>query len=87
MTQAEEDVQVVDCRGLACPEPVWRVRQAIEGMAPGDCLEVWATDPLAELDLGVFCQRTGHQLTRVETRDGVLVARIRVRTTPRPDAG
>jgi tRNA 2-thiouridine synthesizing protein A len=87
MTQAEEDVHVVDCRGLACPEPVWRLRQAIEARAPGDCMEVWATDPLAELDLGVFCRRTGHQLERAATRDGVLVARIRVRTAPRPGAG
>lgn len=87
MTQADEDVHVVDCRGLTCPEPVWRVRQAMATLAPGDCVEVWATDPLAELDLGVFCDRTGHALERADTRDGVLVARIRVRTAPRPGAG
>jgi len=79
-------VRVVDCRGLACPEPVWRARQAIANLLPGAELDVLATDPMAELDLAVFCQHTGHQMVHAETQDGVLQARIRVRRAPRPGA-
>jgi tRNA 2-thiouridine synthesizing protein A len=72
---------------MACPEPVWHTRRAIEGLAPGCELEVLATDPMAELDLAVFCQRTGHELVQARTRDGILRARIRVRKEPPPGAG
>lgn len=71
---------------MACPEPVWRTRQALEGLAAGKMVEVLATDPMAELDLAVFCQRTGHEMVQAETRDGLLRARIRVRPAPRPGA-
>jgi len=56
------------------------------GLAAGTELEVLATDPMAELDLVVFCQRTGHEMLRAETRDGLLRARIRVRPVQRPGA-
>lgn len=77
----------LDCSGLICPEPVIRARQAIAGMQPGQNLDVIATDPLAELDLTVFCQQTGHELVDCETRDGRVVIRIRVSPARRPDAG
>lgn len=71
---------------MACPEPVWHARLALEGLAAGTELEVLATDPMAELDLAVFCQRTGHELVQADTRDGLLRARIRVRSAPPPGA-
>lgn len=71
---------------MACPEPVWHTRRAVDGLQPGTELEVLATDPMAELDLAVFCQRAGHELLQAEMRDGLLRARIRVRTAPRPGA-
>ncbi|MDZ7790777.1 MAG: sulfurtransferase TusA family protein [Xanthomonadales bacterium] len=86
MSEHDSGVRVVDCRGLACPEPVWRTRQAMAALAPGAELDVLATDPMAELDLAVFCQRTGHEMVHAETHDGVLRARIRVRKAPRPGA-
>lgn len=64
-----------------------RTRQAIAGLSAGDMLEVVATDPLAELDLSVFCEHTGHELVSVETVDGTLRARIRVSPAQRPGAG
>lgn len=67
---------------MACPAPVWHTRQALEGLAAGTEVEVLATDPMAELDLAVFCQRTGHELVQAVTRDGLLRARIRVRPAP-----
>lgn len=55
-------------------------------LAEGAELEVLATDPMAEIDLAVFCQRSGHEMLHADTRDGVLRARIRVRKAPRQGA-
>ncbi|MEM7706036.1 MAG: sulfurtransferase TusA family protein [Pseudomonadota bacterium] len=59
----------VDARGLWCPEPVVRARIALQALAPGDRIELVATDPHAELDIEVFCATSGHQLLQVERRD------------------
>ncbi|NBD96301.1 MAG: hypothetical protein GVY11_07500 [Gammaproteobacteria bacterium] len=87
MEERGEDIHELDCLGLHCPEPVWRTRQLIADLPPGALIEVVADDPLAELDLRVFCQRQGHELVQASTRDGQLRARIRVSPGPRPDAG
>lgn len=51
-----------DARGLICPEPVLRARQALKKLPAGAVLEVVASDPHADLDFEVFCHRTGHRL-------------------------
>lgn len=56
-------------------------------MAAGEMLEVLATDPLAELDLAIFCDHAGHELVSAETLDGTLRVRIRVSSEPKPGAG
>ena len=38
-------VKTLDARGLKCPMPIVRAKQALDAMAPGDRLEVTATDP------------------------------------------
>jgi tRNA 2-thiouridine synthesizing protein A len=35
----------LDVRGAKCPIPIVRARQAVDALAPGDELEVLATDP------------------------------------------
>jgi tRNA 2-thiouridine synthesizing protein A len=77
----------LDCTGSVCPEPVLRTREAIAELSAGDILEVMATDPLAELDLSVFCEHAGHELLSTQTVDGTLRARIRVSSGRRPGAG
>ena len=39
----------LDCRGLYCPLPVLRTERALATLAPGEVLEVVATDPVAEI--------------------------------------
>lgn len=60
---------VVDARGLSCPHPVLRAREALRALATGATLELLATDPMASLDVHAFCLRAGHVLLR-EERDG-----------------
>lgn len=67
----------LDAVGLICPEPVFRVRRRLATMRAGNVLRVLTDDPLAELDLAVFCQRTGHELIESRDCDGVRISRIR----------
>lgn len=67
----------LDTKGLNCPLPVLKARRAIKELAPGDLLEVEATDPGSVEDFVHFCDTTGHALEGQEERDGVFVHRIR----------
>ena len=60
--------QSLDCIGLFCPEPLFQTREAMDGLAVGDTLEVLADDPAAEEDLTRFAKRTGHEVVLVEDR-------------------
>jgi tRNA 2-thiouridine synthesizing protein A len=60
--------EVLDATGLMCPQPMLEARRRLASMAPGALLEIRVDDPLAELDLQVFCERTGHGF--VEARSG-----------------
>lgn len=64
--------RVLDLRGLACPLPVLKTRKALAALAPGDRLEVAATDPMAAIDLPHHCSEAGHRLLSSERTDGVL---------------
>ena len=39
------ELRKLDVRGAKCPIPVVKAKKAIDTMAPGDVLEVTATDP------------------------------------------
>jgi tRNA 2-thiouridine synthesizing protein A len=70
----------LDARHLLCPLPVIRTQQAIAALAPGDILEVSATDPGALHDIPSWCRVHGHEVVGSHRdRDGVHVT-IRVGT-------
>jgi tRNA 2-thiouridine synthesizing protein A len=56
----------LDTRGLVCPEPLLRVRKALDTLQPGERLEVLADDPVAPLDIAAFSHRTGNPLRENE---------------------
>ncbi|MGB0513634.1 MAG: sulfurtransferase TusA family protein [Wenzhouxiangellaceae bacterium] len=71
---------MIDAVGLMCPEPVFRARRALDALRSGQELELRADDPLAGLDLEVFCQRHGHSLRQIaDLEGGVRVFKIRKR--------
>nr|WP_029007582.1 sulfurtransferase TusA family protein [Azospirillum halopraeferens] len=61
----------LDARGLVCPLPVLRARKALRALAPGDVLEVEATDPAAPKDFAAFCETTGNRLLASGEEGGV----------------
>lgn len=70
MSQLKAADQTLDATGLLCPEPVFRVRKVLAGMDAGQVLELRADDPLVEMDITVFCQRTGHRMLESKNNGG-----------------
>jgi tRNA 2-thiouridine synthesizing protein A len=51
---------LLDARGLKCPLPVLRMEKRLAHL-PGDArLVVLATDPIAKIDIPLFCTQNGH---------------------------
>lgn len=71
MTDSASSKITLDARGLVCPEPVMLLHSRVRGMAPGDELEMLATDPSTQRDVPKFCQFLGHTLVHQEA-DGDL---------------
>lgn len=68
----------LDVRGLTCPLPVLKARKALAKLAPGDILDVLATDPQSPADFAVLCETQGHRLLHSSAAEGVfrfLIAR------------
>lgn len=62
MTDTPHAEHHLDATGLVCPEPVMLLHGKVRDMAPGELLEVRATDPSTERDIPKFCQFLGHRL-------------------------
>ncbi len=67
----------LDTKGLNCPIPVLKARRAMKALAPGDVLEVEATDPGSVIDFRHFCNTTGHELIDSAEADGIYSFHIR----------
>lgn len=59
----------IDARGLNCPLPILKARQALMNMTTGQTLKITATDPTSADDFPVFAEATGNELLAAE-RDG-----------------
>jgi len=68
---------LVDARGLACPMPLVKARQALMVMEPGATVCVLATDPAAPADFDEFVEISGHELERSERQDSLFVIVLR----------
>jgi tRNA 2-thiouridine synthesizing protein A len=67
---------VLDTRGLRCPLPVLRARKAMQPLAPGEVLQVLATDPGTVRDFQAFAEATGHVLLEHREAAGEYIFRI-----------
>ncbi|MGE0080329.1 MAG: sulfurtransferase TusA family protein [Thiohalomonadaceae bacterium] len=68
----------LDARRLLCPLPVIRTQDKVATLAPGDILEVKATDRGALNDIPAWCRINGHTVleTRVEGGEVTLVLQV-----------
>jgi tRNA 2-thiouridine synthesizing protein A len=63
------DVEL-DARGLNCPLPILRARQALRAMQSGQTLRIVATDPGSAQDFKLFAEQTGHALLELSQASG-----------------
>ncbi|GED21235.1 sulfurtransferase TusA family protein [Halomonas halmophila] len=75
MTLQADDV--LDARGLACPLPLLKAKQALAGMQAGALLEVRATDAGSWRDFESFIAQSLHQMPAREVRGDVYYYWIR----------
>ena len=63
----------LDARGLVCPMPLIKARQALMVVGRGATICVLATDPDTVADFTSFCEATGHKLVVSECEDEIYV--------------
>ncbi|MFX1318386.1 MAG: sulfurtransferase TusA family protein [Promethearchaeota archaeon] len=62
----------VDARGLYCPIPVYKTRQAVLEAKLDEVVEVLADDPASEEDISRWAKRTGNTILKIEHCDDYL---------------
>jgi len=67
----------LDTRGMNCPLPILKTRQAINRLHSGEVLEVTSTDPGSTKDIVAFYKQTGHELVSSREDAGGYVFLIR----------
>jgi len=67
---------VLDLRGLWCPQPVLRAKNALRTLPLGGILVLECTDPMTEIDIPHFVKQTGHRLVDCERKGKLYVFRI-----------
>lgn len=73
--------QQLDARRLLCPLPVIRTQAAVKKLAPGDVLEVTATDPGVLQDIPAWCRVHGHKVLAARRDGAEIVVEIEVGAT------
>ena len=67
----------VDARGLSCPLPLLKAKQALNSLEQGAVVEVVSDDPSSERDFNVFSKQSGNELLLVQSLDNVFTFRIK----------
>ncbi len=68
----DEITETLDVKGENCPMPVVKTKQTIDQLAPGEVLEVLATDPGSMSDIEGWAETTdGVELLDQEAGDDV----------------
>ena len=67
----------VDARGLSCPLPLLKAKQALNSVDQGSVVEVVSDDRSSERDFNVFSKQSGNELLLVQNLDNVFTFRIK----------
>jgi TusA-related sulfurtransferase len=68
----------LDCKGLLCPLPAYKTRQALARLHPGQVLRIECTDPGSLADIPALARQRRWNLLSVAERDGVQVFEIQL---------
>lgn len=70
--QGRTNDNLVDARGLKCPLPVLKLEKVLAGTKAGGRVIVLATDPVARIDIPLYCRQQGYEFEVDETEQGVM---------------
>ena len=73
--QPDKVIKVNAC-GVQCPGPILKLKQGMEALQPGQCLEVSATDAGFPRDAEAWCRTTGNRFLSKTEENGVYRVRI-----------
>ncbi len=62
--------KVADARGTACPGPLLEAKKAMAGIAVGEVLELWSSDPQTKTDVEAWAAKVGHGFLGVAAAQG-----------------
>jgi tRNA 2-thiouridine synthesizing protein A len=81
------ETEILDARGLKCPLPVLKMEKRLAALPAGARLDVLATDPMARVDIPLYCRRHGHVCTAAEAVDGLrfAITKATIRSVSRMD--
>jgi tRNA 2-thiouridine synthesizing protein A len=65
--------ETLDCRKLVCPMPVLKTKKAMEKLAPGQILEVLATDKAAPRDISAWAKKKGVEVLKIEENEEIRI--------------
>jgi tRNA 2-thiouridine synthesizing protein A len=63
----------LDAKGLSCPLPILKTKKALNDLASGQVLKIWATDPGSVKDMEAFAKQTGNVLVSSAQENGAYV--------------
>lgn len=62
----------IDARGYKCPVPSLKLRKAMEEYGSNRRFVLWATDPMARIDVPFLMQERGGRMVSIDEVDGAL---------------
>jgi tRNA 2-thiouridine synthesizing protein A len=65
------DIRTVDARNQSCPGPLVTLHKALKDAAPGELLELLATDPGSRSDVPSWAEMSGNELVETSETGGV----------------
>ncbi len=68
--EAVAAAETVDARGAACPGPLLEAKKSMGGIAVGDVIELWSTDPVTKSDVAAWSGKVGHEFLGSLEADG-----------------
>lgn len=77
MVEAQQRMREVDARGLQCPLPLLKAKQALNSMIAGETVRVLATDVGSQRDFATFARLSGNELLQVDEAEGVFLYVLR----------
>jgi tRNA 2-thiouridine synthesizing protein A len=70
--------EVMNCKGMKCPQPVLKAAIKSNSLPKGTTLEVIADCPTFPADITKWCQNSGKVLISIVDRDGCKVATVQL---------